>query len=212
MFHSGHKRLYLICGVGLLLMVVVYFLTRSDSNEDPDPDLARIDKMERKRDVSGLAAAVSGGNEKVIGRAMLALATVDAKTAREKIEPLLTDSRPGMQQMAVRLYGRVADRNNVGPLISLYRSTKDPALKASVAAALGEARGWEAVEVLIPSLNDPDPLVRQAAAGAIGNVIGARLNFQVNDPPAKRQQAIARLQKDLPNFKNAYDAYWQRNK
>src|SRR5687767_13813237 len=94
---AGNQRYYVIAGVGLLVLVVAFFLTRSPAPEDPDPELARIDRMERKKDVSGLAEAVGSPQEHVAGRAIVALANVDPAKAREKLEPLLNDPRPGIQ-------------------------------------------------------------------------------------------------------------------
>jgi HEAT repeat protein len=208
---AGNKRFLLICGIGLVVLIALFFLTRSGTPEDPDPELARIDRMERKRDVSGLVEAVLSPKEHVAIRAIVALANVDPAVAREKLQPLLNDARPGLQSVSIAQYGRVADRNNVKPLVDLFRSPKDVGLKPLVAGALGDARGWEGVEVLLPAVNDPNPQLRRAAATALGKILGVELNLDSEVPAASRQKIIAKLHSDLPNFKKIYDDYWARN-
>ena len=207
---AGNKRFYLICAAGLLAIIALFLFTRSGTPEDPDPELARIDRLERKRDVAGLAQAVSDPKEHVAARAMVALANVDPGVAREKLQPLLNDTRAGVQGVAIAQYGRVADRKNVKPLVDLFRSPKDVGLRPLVAGALGDARGWEGVEVLLPAVNDPNPQVRRAAATALGKILGVQLNLD-SEVPASRQKVLAKLQRDLPNFKKTYDEYWARN-
>ena len=208
---AGNKRFYLICGIGLVVLIALFFLTRSGPPEDPDPELAKIDRMERKKDVAGLAQAVSDPKEHVAGRAIVALANVDPPTAREKLEPLLTDPRQGLQTTVITQYGRVADRKNVKPLVDLFRANKDPGLKTLIASALGDARGWEGVEVLLPAVNDSNPQLRRAAATALGKILGVQLNLDPNVPAASRQKIMSKLQNDLPAFKKTYDDYWARN-
>src|SRR5687768_11804988 len=207
----GNKRFLLICGAVFVVLAGIFFMTRSGDPEDPDPDLARIDRMEKKKDVSGLTKALSDPKEHVVGRAIVALANVDRSAAREKLEPLLNDPRPGVQSTAIPQYGRVADRKNVKPLVDLYRSTKDPGIKTLAAAALGDARGWEGVEVLLPAINDPNPQLRRTAVAAVGRILGVNLNLDAEVPAASRQRILAKLQNDLPNFKKTYDDYWARN-
>ena len=72
-----NKRLLLLGGGGVVAVVLIYFIVSailpSGAPAESDPALARINKLQRNKDVAGLTEATKDANGKVAARAVQAL-------------------------------------------------------------------------------------------------------------------------------------------
>ncbi len=206
---SGSTRTYGLIGGGLLLLGIVFFFTRAPENEDPDPDVAKIDRLERKKDAAGIAESLNSPREIIVSRAISALGRVKGASARPEIEKLLTDPRPIVRGNAASQYALLVKRDNVQPLIDMLKIEKDLHVRAAVVAALGRSQAWEAFAVVVPELDNANAEVRSAAAAAILKISGLSCGYKESSSVADRRNIIARLRQETPRFKMAYDNYWK---
>ncbi|HSI36574.1 MAG TPA: HEAT repeat domain-containing protein [Tepidisphaeraceae bacterium] len=208
----GSNRQFTLIGGGVILvLIVVVFLTRSSVPFHSDPEIAKIEKLERAGDAKGLAEAVkSHPREDVANRAMTALAHVAKQDALTELQALLSDPRVSVRATAAGQYGSLAPRGQVGPLVAAFKDEKDPRVKAAIANALGQNQGWDGVAPLIPALDDPNSQVRTAAANAVLRITGLRPDL--GKSPADRKRAIASLNARMVSMKTGYDAYWNSDR
>ncbi len=68
-----------------------------------------------------------------------------------------------------------------------------PEVRAAVAAGLGNAGNVDATPSLLDAMEDDALVTRQAAAKAVGKLMGWRQGFQPDDPRAKRAEAVERF-------------------
>ena len=68
-----------------------------------------------------------------------------------------------------------------------------PEVRAAVAAGLGNAGNVDATPSLLDAMEDDSLLTRQAAAKAVGKLMGWRQGFQPDDPRDKRAEAVERF-------------------
>jgi len=202
-------RIYFFAGALLLLAGIVFVATRSTPPEHPDPELAKIDRLERKKDAAGLIEALKSQREDVVCRAAVALAHVSGKGAKPNLEGLLSDPRLSVRGTAADQFAIVSDRGDIGPLLPLFKAEKDPKAKAVFASALGQNQGWEGMTVLVPALDDPNGDVRKAAAQAVLRITGLKPSITDKSTPAERKRVVAQLNSNMPGMKARYENYWQ---
>jgi len=205
---SGPMRIYYFAGAALLLAGILFVVTRSSVPDHPDPEIAKIDRMERKRDVQGLTESLKSPREDIACRAIVALAHVSGKAARPALEGLFADSRVSVRSTAADQFAIISDRGDIAPLLPVFKSEKDPKAKAAIAAALGQNQGWEAMTVLVPALDDPNSTVRKAAAHAILRITGLKPGIYDKSTQADRRRTIDQLNASLPTMKSQYENYW----
>ena len=68
-----------------------------------------------------------------------------------------------------------------------------PEVRAAVAAGLGNAGNVDATPSLLDAMEDDALVTRQAAAKAVGKLMGWRQGFQPDDPRDKRAEAVERF-------------------
>jgi HEAT repeat protein len=68
--------------------------------------------------------------------------------------------------------------------------------RTGAAAKLGEMRDEESMPVLLRAMEDPDPVLRGRAAAAVRKIMGADYYFRAGDPPERRKEVIATIQRD----------------
>jgi hypothetical protein len=77
----------------------------------------------------------------------------------------------------------------------LLQQSKDPAVRASSAQALGDLRDYESIDLLMQFLDDETPLVRARAQTALSHLLRRDLHFPVEGSASERSQAAAGVRK-----------------
>ena len=90
-------------------------------------------------------------------------------------------------------------------MIELF--VRDPvmAIRLQAAAEIGEQSIWESVPVLIAGMRAPEKEIRLAAYGAVKKIFGADFGYRPNDPPEKREAALAPFEANWQEFKPYHD-------
>ena len=81
-----------------------------------------------------------------------------------------------------------------------------PEVRAAVAAGLGNAGSITSMPKLIDAMEDNALVTRQAAAAAVGKLMGWREGFNANDPPDARAEAVEQFRERWLLFEGS-DAY-----
>jgi len=108
-------------------------------------------------------------NERVRGRALQALARLDARTAVPRLADGINDPHPWVREQAADYLGRCPPEVAIGPLLVALDDPTEAVRKAA-AMALGRTRHVSAVGPLLARLNDPAIDVRGRAARALGRI------------------------------------------
>ena len=72
-----------------------------------------------------------------------------------------------------------------------------PEVRAAVAAGLGNAGNVDATPSLLDAMEDDALVTRQAAAKAVGKLMGWRQGFQPDDPRDKRAEAVETISRKM---------------
>jgi len=78
-----------------------------------------------------------------------------------------------------------------------------PEVRAAVAAGLGNAGSVVSVPKLLDAMEDNALVTRQAAAAAVGNLMGWREGFNADDPPEVRAEAVEQFRERWMLFENS---------
>ena len=126
-----------------------------------------VEKMEAKRDVTGLIKALDYQKDASVRRAA-AEALGKLKDARAVVPLIaaLEDESTAVRREAAEALGKSGDARAVEPLIVALRD-KVTDVRLNAAEALGELKDARAVEPLIAALEDSDNNVCKAAEGAL---------------------------------------------
>jgi HEAT repeat protein len=96
------------------------------------------------------------------------LAEVAGDEIVEPLRPLVEDLRPGVPDIVIGLYGRVATDGAVDALLELARDRRDQISRSAI-AALGEARSARAETFLIGEVDDNHSVAALDALATIGS-------------------------------------------
>ena len=210
-------RLAVLIGIGVVLAAgVVWRLTTAGDGGGgrKDPDVARIDRLRRNRDVAALAKEAAGPKVEVARRAVAAMAHVGPQAAPQ-IRQAMNDPRAEVRQAAVVALGRVSARVpqpvDMAALAKAARGDGAVKVRAGAVIALGAIHAFEELETLLSAMQKDKSLhVRRRAAAAVVRIIGVDVGFKAGDPPQKRRQAIERIRavwrKDGPVIRQFYTA------
>ena len=78
-----------------------------------------------------------------------------------------------------------------------------PKIRAAVAAGLGNTGSVTSVPMLIDAMEDNALVTRQAAAAAVGKLMGWREGFNADDPPEVRAEAVEQFRERWMLFENS---------
>jgi HEAT repeat protein len=206
------QRVFLLGrGSVILILLICLILRGRGEGKETDPGLARIQKLESKKDVPGLTAAIGDPDPKVGARAATVLARVAGKQAQAALQQAMKDSRPEIRVAATEAYGDVGDRNQVGVINELMTGDSSPSVRVAACLAAGRLYAWNCVEPLVKALDDPDKNVRQAASMGMQKILGLKTpNYQAGADAASRKKAIAEIQKMIPRAQQQYQHYLQQ--
>jgi len=178
--------------------------------ESTDPVIEEIVRLEKKGDVDALAEKTRDPEPRVSRLAVHSLARIGRK-AKPVLDRAIRDERPEVRAEAVLVYPRVAKRSEAAePLAQIARSDPQPQVRAAAVTALGQMRAFDKMDALFEALDDPDPLVRRRAAGAVSRILGRTYELYVDGPAEKRRQAIAELRKVWPELAPQIRDYYTR--
>ena len=207
---AREKRWVLIVGGSIVLVLLGAILFRSPRYVETEPELIRIEKLERSKDVPALCQAVHDPNPRVVGRALAGLSRVGGPSAEPAFREALGDSRPQVRQSAALAIGEGGRHELVGAVIETLKSDKSVIVRVAAAKALGQLRDWDGVEPLLAALDDPDRYVRQAAGRSVEQILGIRFSYNPDDSKAHRLQVIAQIRDKLPAAHAQYDKFMKR--
>jgi hypothetical protein len=95
-------------------------------------------------------------------------------------------------------------------MIAVLKESKDPAVRAIVIRGLESNYCYDAMPVLLDTLDDRDPQVFIRAAAAVQRLLGQHValskddvGFRVEDPPEKRRQKIEKAREYWENLRVA---------
>ena len=137
---SGPMRIYYFAGAALLLAGVLYVATRSSIPDHPDPEIAKIDRLERKGDAAGLTESLKAPREDVVCRAIVALAHVSGKGAKPTFERLFADPRVSVRSTAADQFASSVIAAISPPCSPYSRPKKIPKPKPPSPAPSGRTR------------------------------------------------------------------------
>jgi len=190
------SRLRILVGIAVVLALVVagklLLFGDSETRYAQDPNFARIEKLQRDKDVSALAKEVSGADVEVAGRAVGALGRVGPESV-PTIKRAMRDKRATVRQKAATSFSQVARPQDAAPLAEMAREDESPEVRAAAVSGLYHMRAFEQMESLLAAMNDPDIVVRRRAATGAVRIIGIGVDYKPGDPPAKRRAAIREM-------------------
>jgi len=196
--------------LGLMAALVLLAGGCGGGEESADPVVEEIIRLEKKGDVDALAEKTRDPEPRVSRLAVHSLARIGRK-AKPVLDRAIRDERPEVRTEAVLVYPRVAKRSEAAePLAQIARSDPKPQVRAAAVTALGQMRAFDKMDALFEALDDPDPLVRRRAAGAVSRILGRTYELYVDGPAEKRRQAIAELRKVWPELAPQIRDYYTR--
>jgi HEAT repeat protein len=207
MLQSSRERLLVFGGAAVILILLGAIFFRGTPYVEVDPELIKIEKLERHKDVSGLIQAAHDPNPRVAARALAALSRVGGDAAEPAFQDSLSDSRPAVRQAALLAIGDGGRHALVGAVVQTLKTDKSAVVRVGAAQALGQLGDWDGVEALVVTLDDTDRFVRQAAGRAIERILGFRVGYNADASPASRQAAIAQIRARLPAAHGQYEMF-----
>jgi len=222
---ENRKRLFLIGGggLGLILIVgIIYLSMGSEPPTDPNQEVARMTKYRQLGNLDALTKAAGSSDAQVKAAAIQQLPYF-GQQAVEPIRRAVTDSNPSVRAMAIRSYAQVDHSAASLPWMQIAMKDPDADVRKAAAAAASQTQGaWELVPQLIANLDDKDREVRQAAVASLEQILGISLTkvnpklpnlaYRVNDPAGSPNHAevIARLREwtARPEVANHLKEYW----
>jgi HEAT repeat protein len=209
------KRISVIVGLGLVVVVVLWLLTPSSTPADPNAALARIDKAQAKQDVATLKAAAQSPDATVAARAVQALGVVGGAEARDVVRQSMQDSRWEVRQASASAWAKVGNRQNGAPLSGLIQKDPSPQVRRAAVSAADDLKAVDSVPDLIAALDDPDRSVRESAMYSLDHILGILVShvYRPDDPPEQRKAAMAKItaQFNDPNFKQGLVRYYSEH-
>jgi len=204
-------RLRILVGIavalGVATIVRLVFLGADGVTPESDPNLARIERLQRQRDVAALAREVSHPSEPVARRAVDALGAL-GPAGLEPIAEALADRRTRVRERAATAFARVATYEEAAPLAKLAREDASPDVRAAAVSGLGHMRAFREVETLITAMSDADVAVRRRAAAAVASITGISVGFKATDPRDRREPAVERMRAVWAEQKQRVSRYW----
>lgn len=140
-------------------------------------DLARTaEQGDRGERITLLLSALGDESAEVRRQALVALADMQAREARDRALSLLRDPQIEVRQMAVLCLGEIAEHGDdevAGRLASLLRAG-DPSIRYQALIAHGQLRPEEAPADLIQAIKDEDGEIRELSVRLVDEVLVAR--------------------------------------
>jgi len=192
----------ILIGVAVVLAVGVgaFLLFGRGSTSGLPPELAQIEKLREKGDITAVAARVADPSEEVARYAVGALARLGSASAPE-IRRAMEDPRPRVREQAATSFAQVSRYPEAAPLAKMAREDPSADVRAAAVSGLNRMGAFGEMDTFLAAMDDPDPIVRRRAGEAAKRFACADVRFRADDPPEKRQAAIQTL-RDL----------WQKEK
>jgi len=222
---DNRKRLFLIGGggVGLILIVLIIYLSMGgEPPVDPNAEVARMTKFRVSGNLDALVQASQSSDAQVKAAAIQQMPYF-GQQAVEPIRRAVQDSNPSVRAMAIRSYAQVDHSAASLPWMKAAMADPNAEVAKAAATAASQTQGaWELVPQLIANLDHKDREVRQAAILSLEQILGISLTkvnpkqpnlaYRVNDPPGSPNHAevMARLREwtARPEVSNHLKEYW----
>jgi len=107
--------------------------------------------------------------------AVKSLGQVGDPAAAAAISLLLKDPVEGVRRSVASALGSLKDPSSLNPLLSAVKSETTNPVRVALIEALGVYNNAEVIDVLLHSLNDPDPAISQKSAEILGNFTGPKV-------------------------------------
>src|SRR4051812_40961603 len=184
---AQRRRLYAMAGGGLGILLLVWLVIRekTPAAAPERPEIARITKLEEKKDTKALIEATRSEDPEVAQRAIDAASRVGGSAILEQLQPTLRDRRPAVREVALTRYAELTDRDHVDAINDVVLHDPSPGVRATAAKSLGQLRSWNGMETLLAGLSDRDPFVRRCAFEAIKTITGAHYVYNPDGTPAE---------------------------
>ena len=177
--------------------------------QDPSPDVRRtaalsLGKIGHATAATGLVQALSDPDPDVREYSAWALGQIGEDvndTAAVRLAGALGDDHPSVKQAAALALGQIGPRSPVIAVLTQALAVGGRGSRRAVVDAFAQLEAKEAVPALREALTDPDPVVRQGALAALGELgdrrvlpdFRERLLFDIS--PRVRTEAAYRLGK-----------------
>lgn len=172
-----------------------------------------LGKINSARAVEAIAGAVRDRDTQVACQAVVALGRMARPESLPHIQAAAKDSREEVREAAATAMGKLGDHADVPTLLAAAGDRKESErVRAAASQSLGFLEVFEAMPVLVDSLDDPSPLVRGRAYAAIRRILQRDFGFRAEDPPEKRQPIVARIRMEYPAWANRHAEYKARMK
>ncbi len=202
----------LIAFAGLLLVGVVWTITRRDSSLPDDPGARRIEQLRREGNVDGLAKELDNADTEMARRAVQALGHLGKKAVKH-VEQRVGDPRSQVREAAVTSLGRLSDQSSSALLAKAAREDESASVRASAVSALGKMYAYEQMEVLFDVMEeDDDTTVRRRAYAAYYRIAGVGMKFRADASLPARQEIVEELRSLWPVIKSRVIQYKQRRR
>jgi HEAT repeat protein len=224
---ENRKRVFLIGGGGLVLILIVFVIYLSMGGEpplDPNDNVGRMAKYRQLGNLDALVQGAESSDPKVKAAAIQQLPYFASNPkAVEPIRRAVNDSNSSVRAMAIQSYPQF-DRSPAS-LPWMKAAMSDPSAEVAKAATVAAAQtqgAWELVPGLIANLDHKDRDVRQAAASSLEQILGVYITksnpksrypgYRVNDPPGSpnHQEAMAYWREWIqrPEVSSHLKEYW----
>jgi len=146
-------------------------LAKDSSPEVRAAAVAALGEMEDPTAVPALTAALKDDNEEVRAHAVRALGNLGSPKATSALIEATKDRSAEVRSQAAAALAETHDASNSGAVVSALKALLDDSsaeVREQSIDALSEIRDAGAVQALIAAMQSKDPVVRKAAAAALG--------------------------------------------
>jgi flagellar basal body-associated protein FliL len=211
---SKKKKQIILAGALVVLsaLVLVWQYWPAGAGEDPAvaamPQIKPVVQAEQKKDVQALQQMVSNSDPIVASRAVTALAGLGQTDLLNQVEK---DKRSEVRLAAVGAMSSSANESNLAALSRFMQTDPSADVRLRALSGVASVQSADAIEQLLPMLEDRDPLVRNAAIRAIEAKSGFRFaDFDASRPgnPA----VVARIRTQIHNARATLQSYYDQKK
>ncbi|MCE5326895.1 MAG: HEAT repeat domain-containing protein [Planctomycetaceae bacterium] len=213
-FSKWSIAILVIAGVLIASAAVTLVLTWQ-GDQDPNPEIARIQHLQKAGDVPGLVE-MSRKQDTVIARKAIGALGPLGEKATPSLIAAMKDARPTVRsKAAVTLNqtiskGVIEQKDAQQALVNAAKNDPDEGVRSSALTTLGHSRAYETMDTILDGMDDPSPAVREAAYQAMRKVLGMDFPYKADDPEPKRRQDVNMIRAAWrdPGFRGRVEEYY----
>jgi HEAT repeat protein len=132
-----------------------------------------VDSPEQRELTDQLARQIQIEPDPIVRKAVIAsISEFQTPMAQQVLEAGLADENKGVRVACCQALGRRGEAASVDKLASALRADKDMDVRLAAAEALGKIRSPEAIQALVPALDDRDPALQYVGVESMRAITG----------------------------------------